>query len=199
MSTTDSAPKPIIDWQKQYAIELKSTHWLQLQSTGKIRLLQLSFDDASRQQKAEDFNLSGFLHALMASGIYHELMLLHNTTSWRDMHGPFLASNLRPSDFEQISAADFLQEIDEILHQDRWQSPPPESTKIEQVQQTAQMLSKWQMLLRLSKCDEFNHEHHSNNFKNYEHEWAHALLAFHEFLAIDPVTKRAALAMFLYE
>lgn len=158
----------------------------------------VSLDILGYRSGGGGLRLPSLLAGLLASECYQRLFLAHVKTPWRGVRGPFRIDGLTPQDFEQIPAYAVAPMMQDILEGEHWKTPESTPGEIGRICGLVERLAQpCAQGFRLRRCDGFNARDRLTT--SYEHEWAHALMEFHEFVLLDPATSHCHLLNLVYE
>ncbi|MGI9344698.1 MAG: hypothetical protein ACR2PW_00350 [Gammaproteobacteria bacterium] len=203
MSSTTSAQAKIAHITDGYRFSLLRHDKIALHARGSLQRVELAFNiEASR------LNQSLFFQALMHSEYYNQLILGHYTMHQQAVHGPFRLDSLRAEDFIAVDTESALSEFRSLLRKERWQtdriSPQLEGNLLAWVtrrlsasQRAHENFVGMPTLFKLKACSRFNEQTQAG--VSFEHEWAHALLEFHEYILVEPIDKICTLLYLVYE
>ena len=183
-------------------IELEDRQWLRLHRHGRLHRLGLTFQMGAGKGRAggasRPFAGNIFLLALLSSDCYQEVIFDHLTMPWPGVHGPFALDGLSPHDYSALSPTEAAAQARAVMMSGKWLSPPPDSERLHRLQTWLSRLSaRTDLAFRLDACRDFNAQ--ARTGKQFDHEWAHALVEFHEYLFVDTAKGRCDILYLAYE
>ena len=176
-----------------YRIRLGHWRWLRLHKRGRLHWLKLDLDTGGGE-----FSAAIFLQALIKANCYQYALFDHATYPWPGVHGPFCTDTLAVTDYADLEPALAKSEIGDIVRTEKWQVPPVELHTAGRVSILLERLTEAsQQAFRLEACRHFNAS--ARHARDFQHEWAHALLEFHEYLFVRQGHRACDLIYLTYE
>ena len=148
--------------------------------------------------RGEGFNEMALLSGLIQDSSYQRYFLAHMTQEMKGVRGPFSVEYVRPTHFKLLpSQIAFKNELGGLLYSDRWQTPHAREPQCGNfLAAMCELAQKVTHLWRLDSCADFNS---GQDASQYQHEWSHAVMEFHEYCMVDASSNSLYLLNLIYE